>query len=504
MIEQFPALIVVTPLIFAFLVTMAGLWNRKLCFPLVLIALSACVVFAGGILAVVVSGGKPIHYYLGGWEPPWGIEYVIDHLNALVLVSVATISLLVAVYAQRTLEREIHESKLPQFYTLFLLQVTGLFGITATGDMFNLYVLLEIASFSAYAIIAMGERGADFAAFRYVLFGTIGACSYLLGTGYLYILTGSLNMADVAHLLPQLFYSKALLVGFAFFMVGIGIKMGIFPLHVWLPDAYTLAPSAVSALLAPLFTKVGAYVIIRIMFTVFDPSFSIYLYPVTDIVGWLAAIGILFACMMALAQSDLKRMLCYLIVAEMGYILIGLASANRLGLTGAILHIVNDMFMMACLFTVAGAIVYQTGARNIYQFRYLHRTMPITLAVFVLGALSVIGVPPLCGFFSKWYLLLGAIEAKQWVLVVVLLISSLIYAVLFFRVIERAYLEPREARIRGRAHDRKRHSLTLDKVPLSMLVPMVFIAAGIILLGIFSGKIIAHIIEFAIPAALQG
>jgi multicomponent Na+:H+ antiporter subunit D len=502
MIEQFPVLIVVTPLIFAFLVTMAGLWNRKFCFPLVLIALSACVVFAGGILAVVVSGGKPIHYYLGGWEPPWGIEYVIDHLNALVLVSVATISLLVAVYAKRTLEQEIHESKLPQFYTLFLLQVTGLFGITATGDMFNLYVLLEIASFSAYAIIAMGERGADFAAFRYVLFGTIGACSYLLGTGYLYILTGSLNMTDVAHLLPQLFYSKALLVGFAFFVVGAGIKMGIFPLHVWLPDAYTLAPSAVSALLAPLFTKVGAYVIIRIMYTVFDPSFSIDLYPVTAIVGWIAAIGILFACLMALAQSDLKRMLCYLIVAEMGYILIGLASANRLGLTGAILHIVNDMFMMACLFTVAGAIFYQTGARNIYQFRYLHRTMPITSAVFVVGALSVVGVPPLCGFFSKWYLLLGAIEAKQWVLVAVLLISSLIYAVLFFRVIERAYLEPREAR--SHASEKGHPAPALDKVPLSMLVPMVFIAAGIILLGIFSGTIIAHIIEFAIPAALQG
>lgn len=500
MIEQFPVLIVVTPLILSFVVNVAGLWNRRLCFYIVVVALASCVVFSLGILKTVLAQGEPIRYSLGNWQPPWGIEYVIDHLNALILVSVAIVALLVAVYAKRSLEQEIHESKIPQFYTLFLLQVTGLLGITATGDLFNLYVLLEIASFSAYAVIAMGERGADFAAFRYVLFGTIGACAYLLGTGYLYILTGSLNMVDVAHLLPQSFYSKALLVGLAFFMVGVGIKMGIFPLHVWLPDAYTLAPSAVSALLAPLFTKVGAYVIIRIMFTVFDPAFSIDLYPVTDIVGWLAAIGILFACIMALAQSDLKRMLCYLIVAEMGYILIGLASANRLGLTGAILHIVNDMFMMACLFTVAGAIFYQTGTRDIYQFRYLHRTMPITLAVFVVGALSVIGVPPLCGFFSKWYLLLGAIEAKQWALVAVLLISSLIYAVLFFRVIERAYLEPREDH--SHASQKGHPAPTLDKVPLSMLAPMVFIAAGIILLGIFSGKIIAHIIEFAIPAAL--
>lgn len=497
---QFPILIVVTPLILSFILNVVGLWNRRFCFPIVLITLSVCLVFAIGIVDMVMKYGEPIHYHLGGWDPPWGIEYFIDHLNALVLVSIAVISLLVAIYAKRTLEQEIPEAKLPQFYTLFLLQVTGLFGITATGDMFNLYVLIEIASFSAYAIIALGAIGADFAAFRYVIFGTIGACAYLLGTGYLYILTGSLNMVDLAQLLPQLFYSKALLVGFSFFLLGVGIKMGMFPLHAWLPDAYTLAPSAVSALLAPLFTKVGAYVIIRIMFTVFDPSFSIDLYPVTDALGWIAAVGILFASVMALAQSDLKRMLCYVIVAEMGYIIIGIASANRLGLTGAILHIVNDMFMMACLFTAAGAIFYRTGTRNIYQFRYLHRTMPIVFAVFVVGALSVVGVPPLCGFFSKWYLILGTIQAKKWELLAVLLISSLIYAILFFRVIENAYFEPRETH--AFANDGGQPVVTLDKVPWSMLVPMLLIAAGNIFLGIFSGKIIDHIIQFAIPASL--
>ena len=497
--EQFPVLIVVTPLIMSFILFTVSWWNKRLCFPILLATLSACLVFAIGILDMVIKHGQPIHYHLGGWDPPWGIEYVIDHLNALVLVAVAVVAWLVALYAKSVVEKELHESKLPQFYTLFLLQVTGLFGITATGDMFNLYVLLEIASFSAYAIIAMGERGADFAAFRYVIFGTIGACAYLLGVGYLYILTGSLNMADLAQLIPKLFYNKALLVGFAFFLVGVGIKMGIFPLHTWLPDAYTLAPSAVSALLAPLFTKVGAYVIIRIMFTVFDPSFSIKLYPVMDILGWIAAIGIAFACIMALAQSDLKRMLCYLIVAEMGYIVIGIASANRLGLTGAILHIVNDMFMMACLFTVVGAIMYQTGTRNIYQFRYLHRTMPVTLGVFVVGALSVVGVPPMCGFFSKWYLILGTIEAKKWLLLFVLLASSLVNAILFFRVIENAYLEPRGEH--AFAHDGGHPSISLDKVPISMLISMLMIAAGIILLGVFSGVIIKHIIQFAIPAS---
>ncbi|MDY6935859.1 MAG: monovalent cation/H+ antiporter subunit D family protein [Spirochaetota bacterium] len=501
--EQLPALIVVTPLILAFIVPIVGWWNKKWCYPIVFISLLISFLSSIGIIHTVITEDQPIHYYMGGWPPPWGIEYVIDYLNALVLVCVAFVSWVVSLYAKRSVEKELPESKVPLFYTLLLLQVAGLLGICATGDMFNLYVLLEIASFAAYAIIAMGERGSVFASFRYVIYGTIGACLYLIGVGYLYISTGSLNMADLSQILPELINSKAILVGFAFFLVGVAIKMGIFPLHSWLPDAYTLAPSAVSSLLAPLFTKVGAYVIIRLMFTVFEPSFSIDDYPVTEVLGWISAIGIIFAGVMALSQTDLKRMFSYLIVAEMGYIVIGIASANRLGLTGSILHIVNDIFMMTCLFTAVGAIYYQTGTRNIYELKCLHRKMPITLAVFVVGALSVVGVPPFCGFFSKWYLILGTIQSKEWMLLTVLLISSLINAVLFFRVLENAYIEPREEEDHAHHHDEVHHSVVaLDEVPMSMLMPMIVIAVGIILLGIFSGNIVNNIIDFAIPSSL--
>lgn len=498
MLQQLPALIVVTPLIFSFLVYLIGSYRERLSFPVAFCALSACLAFAWGILWEVIKGGHPLSYHIGGWEPPWGIEYSVDHFNALILAAVATVAWLVGLYAKGVVQREIEPQKLPQFYTLLLLEVTGLFGITATGDMFNLYVLLEIASFSAYAIIAMGERGADFAAFRYVIYGTIGACAYLLSVGYLYILTGSLNMADLSGLLPRLIYSKALLVGFAFLLVGVGIKMGIFPLHGWLPDAYTLAPSAVSLLLAPLFTKVGAYVILRIMYGVFSPSFSIQTYPVTEALGWIASAGILFACLMALAQRDLKRMLSYVIVAEMGYILLGIATGNRTGLTGAILHMVNDMFMMACLFATAGAIYYQRGSREIEGLRLLHREMPLTSAVLLLGGLSVVGIPPLCGFFSKWYLILGAIEAKRWLFVVVILLSSLLNAILFFRVVERAYLEPREEE--AYALDGGSPTVTMDRLPLGMTSSMALLALGLLLLGIFTGQIVEHVIRFCLPA----
>jgi multicomponent Na+:H+ antiporter subunit D len=494
MVPQSPALVVVVPLIFAFLTLLFGWWRKGLCYPLVLIALIVSLLASIHALYTVITTGT-IHYHLGNWEPPWGIEYVVDHLNGFVLVIVSFVSLMVAISSKKVVEQELPD-KVVYFYIIFLLQVTGFLGIVITGDMFNLYVFLEIASLAGYALIAVGEDGAPFASFNYLIFGTIGACFYLLGVGYLYIKTGSLNMADLAQILPDLYESKVVLVAFAFFLVGVSLKMALFPLHVWLPDAYTYAPSSVSALLAPLMTKVGAYVMIRIMFTVFEPRFSMELLPATTILCWMATGAILFGALMALAQSDLKRMLAYILVSEVGYIALGVGLANRHGLTGAILHILNDSFMMLALFLIVGAIMYQSGSREIPGLRYMHRKMPLTMAVLVITGLSVIGIPPTCGFFSKWYLLLGAIDANQWVFVAVLLISSLISVILFFRVIENAYLEPREEE---GVHETIGETIAVEEAPLSLLTPILIAGAGILSLGILSGKIIASVIQFAVP-----
>jgi len=493
MITQSPVLVIVIPLIAAFLTPLFGWWKKGLCYPIVLLALALSFLSSFQTLHTVITSG-PISYHLGGWPPPWGIEYAVDHLNAFVLVIVSFVSLVVAVFSKRSVEQELPD-KIVYFYCILLLQVTGLLGIVVTGDMFNLYVFLEIASLAGYALIAIGEDGAPFASFNYVIFGTIGACFYLLGVGYLYISTGSLNMADLSQMLPDLYQSKVVLVAFAFFMVGVSLKMALFPLHVWLPDAYTYAPSTVSALLAPLMTKVGAYVMIRVLFTVFKPHFSIELIPATAILGWMAAGAILFGAIMALAQVDLKRMLTYILVSEVGYIALGVGLANRNGLTGAILHILNDSFMMLALFLVVGAIMYRYGKREIPQLRYLHRKMPFTMAAFVIAALSVIGIPPTCGFFSKWYLILGAIDANQWVFVAVLLISSLLNVVLFFRVIEHAYLEPEEVHAGGGSE----LAIATEEAPFSMLMPILVAAAGIMVFGVLSGKIISTVIQFAVP-----
>ncbi|GAF92899.1 unnamed protein product, partial [marine sediment metagenome] len=204
--SPFPVLIVVVPMISAFFIPIIGWWRKNLCYPLVIIALFLCLFSSFVTLNTVIHTGT-IHYYLGGWEPPWGIEYVVDHLNAFILVIVAFIALMVAIYSKKSVEQELPE-KIVYFYCIFLLQVTGLLGIVVTGDMFNLYVFLEIASLAGYALIAIGEDGAPFASFNYLIFGTIGACFYLLGVGYLYINTGSLNIADLSQILPNLYHSK--------------------------------------------------------------------------------------------------------------------------------------------------------------------------------------------------------------------------------------------------------------------------------------------------------
>ncbi|MDO9567091.1 MAG: monovalent cation/H+ antiporter subunit D family protein [Candidatus Desulfaltia sp.] len=497
MAEQFPALIIVVPLIAAFFIPLIGWWKKQLCYPWVVAVLVVTFISSLGIINTVMTTGK-FSYRLGGWAPPWGIEYALDYLSAFMLVIVSFISLMVAVYSKKSVEKELPEKTVP-FYTLFLLLITGLLGIVITGDVFNLFVFLEISSLSCYALIAIGEEGAPIAAFNYVIMGTIGACFYLLGVGYLYVATGSLNMADLAVILPNMYHSKIILVAFAFFTVGIMIKGAIFPLHIWMPDAYSTAPSAVSALIAPLMTKVAAYVMIRIMFTIFQPRFSVETVPVMTILGWLSFIAIFAGGIKALAQTDLKKMLVYILVAEVGYIVMGVSVANKIGLTGAILHILNDAFMMACLFLIVGAISYRIGTRDIHKLHNLNKIMPFTMGAFTITALSMVGIPPACGFFSKWYLILGTIEAGQWAFAAALLCSSLINAVLFFRVIECAYFKPMEpayANDGGETHMAQR-----DEAPLTMLVPIVIMAAGIILLGIFSGNIISSIIQFAVPAS---
>lgn len=493
-----PILPIAIPLLASFITPLVGRVRRSLAYPLFLLALlGGCAVSLAVGYEVVARG--PIDYFLGGWDPPWGIALRVDHLSALMAMLVNCVAVVVAIYSKRSIEREIAGREV-YFYTVFLLLVTGLTGIVLTGDMFNLYVFLEISSLTAYALIAIGDKPAPFSAFRYVIMGTIGACFYLLSVGYLYIMTGSLNMADLSRILPALYETNVVVVAYAFFFIGVAIKVALFPLHSWLPDAYTHAPSAVSALIAPTMTKVGAYVLVRVTLTVFEPYFAIEYLPIMTILSWMGAIAMIMGSILAIAQDDLKRMLAYSSVAQVGYIVLGIGLANRMGLTGGLLHIVNHAFMKGCLFLVAGAIVYRTGTRKIHEFKDLYRKMPWTMGAFTVAAFSMIGIPPTCGFFSKLYLILGSIDGGQWWFVVFILASSVLNLIYFVNVIRHAFFPPA---VRADDRDPPPPVAEVDRheAPASMLIPIVVMAIALVVLGIFNGDIVANLIDAAVPVS---
>jgi multicomponent Na+:H+ antiporter subunit D len=489
-LEQLPIITPLTLLFFSFVTIIAGTFKKNLAFPLALTGIvlaftASCL----GLIRVLLHG--PQHYYLGNWVPPIGIEYVMDHLSAFMSILITFIALLTIIYSRQSLLKEI-PGKIAPAYTVILLLLCGLTGIVVTGDLFNLYVFLEITSLAAYALIAIGSTRAPVAAFRYIIMGTLGACFYLLGVGFIYFATGSLNMADVMQILPQIFSSRLILAAAIFILVGMALKMALFPLHIWLPDAYTYAPSAATVLIAPLMTKVGAYVIIRMFISVFSFAYLSETIPAATIISWLAAAGIIFASIMAIAQKDMQRMLAYSSIAQIGFIALGIGLANPLGLIGAMLHILNHAFMKGCLFQVSGEIRYSGRSLNIAGFSGLGKKLPVPMAAFTIAALSMVGIPPTAGFFSKWYLVLGCIQNGSWLFAAVILGSSLLTAVYFFRLLENIYIKPAQP-------DQK--IAPLEKVPREMIVPTFILACGIIILGMINVLIVNNILQ---PVAAMG
>jgi len=483
----YPALIIIAPLLAALLCSGFSWLERRLCLPLALAGTAVSTFSAFKVLLAVMKNGT-LQYRMAGWMPPQGIELRIDLLNALVLLVVSAIALLNLAASYKSIQQEMPERS-GTYYALYLLFVTGLSGVVATGDLFNLYVLIEITSLTSYALIAMGDpdRG-PLSSLNYVFIGVIGASFYLLGVGYLYIMTGSLNMVDIAGILPSLGDSTPIMVAFIFCMIGVWIKMALFPLHIWLPNAYTYAPLSASRVIAPLMTKVMVYVMIRLMLDVFGLDYIFNTLDLADAVMWLATAAILAGGVMALAQRDLKKMLTYIIVSEIGYMVGGAWLGNDIGMTGAILHILNDAVMTFALFLACGNLEYILENLHFSNLQGLFAKMPWTMAGLVLAGFSIIGVPPTCGFFSKWYLILGGIEAGAYHFVAALVISSLICAVLFFRIFEIGLFEPMTA-------DHHHHeAVAVTEAPVSMIVPLYLVSAALILLGLFSGTIVTHII----------
>ena len=497
--SQYPILILAIPLLMSFAINIFARKSKGLAFGMLVLAMAASFWSALNTLLMVLQTNTTIHYRLGDWPPPFGIELAIDHLNAMVLAMVSGCALLTAIYSRQTVQQEIPD-RIHHYYTLYALLVAGLLGMVATGDVFNLYVLLEISALASYALLARGRGYAYYATFKYIIMGTIGASFYLLGVGYLYIKTGSLNMADLFNLLsqPAMHQSQTIRIGFILIIIGIWIKMALFPLHGWLPNAYTCASTTTSCLIAPLMTKVSVYIMVRLMFSVFSVDYVFRTIEWHQLVVWLASVAIVAGSISALAQRNLKKMLTYIIVAEVGYMVGGVWLANANGLTGAVYHILSDALMTLCLFMAVGAIIFKTKDSSYEAMRNIFQKMPITSVVFLVGALAIIGIPPTCGFFTKWYLIAGAAQAGQWVFIAALLLSSLISAIIFFRLIEIAYFGALESGSHG--HQPK---VAMAEAPLTMIIPMALTAISLIVIGLYTNEIVTGIVQWTIPKGLN-
>ncbi|RMD63048.1 MAG: monovalent cation/H+ antiporter subunit D family protein [Alphaproteobacteria bacterium] len=470
MAAHLPILQIVVPLVAA--PACLALGRGRAAWLLALAVSWAALGIAGGLLATVLRDG-PVSYALGNWAPPWGIEYRVDALNAYVLLIVAAIGAVVLPYARRSIADELPAHQHAAFYTAFLLCLTGLLGVAITGDAFNLFVFLEISSLSSYVLIGLGRnRRALTAAFQYLVMGTIGATFIVIGIGLLYMATGTLNMADLAARIPAVAHSRTVLAALAFLAVGATLKIALFPLHGWLPNAYAYAPSAVTAFLAATATKVSVYILVRFLFTVFGPAYSFEQLALHNLIVPFAVIAIVVCSTVAIFQNNVKRMLAYSSVAQIGYMMLGIGLGTATGISAGLVHLFNHALMKGGLFLALGCIALRVGSVRLEALAGLGRTMPLSAFAFVIGGLSLIGVPLTNGFISKWILVQATLEQGAWGLALVVLFGSLLAVAYIWRVVEVAYLRPPPDGARRR------------EAPLSMLIPTWILIGASVYFGI--------------------
>jgi multicomponent Na+:H+ antiporter subunit D len=443
------------------------------------------------VLFNTVSSNGIQEYFFGNWPAPIGIAYSVDHLNALMILLIYVVAFFAFIYSLKSVPFEIKKNKHAFYYTLYFLLISGLVGITITGDAFNLYVLFEICALSSYALLASGGKKTYLATFYYLLIGSIGACFYLIGVAYLFIKTGSLNMAHIFELIPPIYFTKSILIGFIFINLGLFIKMALFPVHGWLPNIYTKAPISTTCLLAPLGTKLTIYILIRFYFDVFTPEFVFHVLNIKNVMVWLSTIAIIVGSMYAIFHTNYRKIIAFIVVAEIGYIVGGIWTGHPDSLTGAIYHILADSLMTLSLFMIGGMILFYIKSEKLSDCANIFKQLPFTAVALIIVFASIVGIPPTSGFFSKMYLIKGAFQMGYYQFIVALLFSSLASLFIFFRLFESYFYN-------------KSDDVAIVRIKESRLfvIPLLSISTGIIVLGV-TFNYWFHYIQHIIPVGLR-
>jgi multicomponent Na+:H+ antiporter subunit D len=472
--------LVTIPLVGAALAPVVGVRHGHVAGWWALAVLAATAFVAAGLTAHVAESG-PFSYTLGGWVAPYGIELRFDRFAAWTL-AVSALFVLVLPFSMRYLATVLPRERLSTCYGLLLLNCGGMLVFTVSGDLFTLFVAMELVSVSSYALVAVTGRGvAAWAALKYLLIGSVSSILVLFGVTMLFAVTGSLNIADVSARLATAAADGPITLALACLTVAFLVKAALFPLHVWLPDAHAIAPSPVSAVLSGMVVKIGIIGILRVYELAAGAGLEIL--ALNEVLVWLGAIAIVAGAFLALFQDDVKLMLAYSTVSNIGYIVLGLGLASPYAIIGGAVHVLNHALIKVTLFLAIGAIIHQTGLRTLSDLRGVARSMPQTAAAVAIGAVSIVGLPPTAGFVCKWYIALGAFEAGRGGFGFALVFGALFIFVYYVRLLNVFYFRPAT-----------RPEVTAAREADGwMRAPVLILAALCLILGILGGVPLAFV-----------
>ena len=471
-------LFVAIPLGFAFLIPLVSGESEDvpdILGNLAMVALVGLALIALVGLALIPLGGERfVVYHMGGWETPLGIDLRLDDLAALMLITVNGIGLAASVFSVEYMRR--YTSK-PKYYSLFLLMVAGMNGVVLSGDLFNLYVFMEVAAISSYALVGFGCEHEELeASFKYMVLGSVASGLILVGVALTYAVTGTLNMAHAATVISGLgTMGRPLLFALALFVCGFGLKAALVPFHAWLPDAHPSAPAPVSAMLSGVVIKaLGVYVLARLLFNVFGATSELL-----QVFRWLGALSMVVGVLLAVGQWDMKRLFAYHSISQIGYVVLGLGVGTTLGVVGGLFHLVNHSIFKSLLFLNAGAVEHSTGTRDLKQLGGLSKKMPVTGSTSLVASMSIAGIPPFNGFWSKLIIVVACVRAGYYVMAVWAVFVSLITLASFLKVQRYAFFESAKA-----ASERARPVRALMAAPMLLLAALCIATAFFVVTGL--------------------
>jgi len=381
----------------------------------------------------LISDYGVLVYSVGKWNPPIGICMVIDGLTSFMLITVNLVAFCIAIYSINYMEKYTSKWK---FYTLFLLMLTGMNGVIISGDLFNLFVFLEIASVASYALVAFGtERNELEAAFKYAIMGSVASLFILLGIALLYSYTSTLNMADMGKVLAQKGSGKITLMVSVMFLMGFGFKSALVPFHAWLPDAHPSAPAPISSMLSGVLIKsLGIYALCRVFFNIIGINNT-----TSSILMFLGTLSMVIGVFLAIGQWDFKRLLAYHSISQIGYVVLGIGIGTPLGILGGLFHLFNHSVFKSLLFLNSGSVEYSTGTRDLQKMGGLSSRMPVTGTTSLIASMSIAGIPPFNGFWSKLIIIIAAVQSGRYWYAFWAVLASILTLASFMKVMKYAF-----------------------------------------------------------------